>query len=379
MNWTDFLPIAREIVRATGLLYLGSRQAYMGGGGGGSSKYERKGKGMHYRSYDIPASIRDLVMTNATTAGVDPSIRQVQDDALRRLMSMRPETQSGFSRLEAVASIDPTSFVGRRQLESIASLIDPSSQQYELGTVNAYRRAAGEALSGAVSGPSFVRGADLRPALIQASLAKQLAEGRTKELREARMGDIQTLLQAATGLSQIEAGRLGTVRDAAMALAQLAGTVGGMNLEASKTINADKIQSTQLLQLAAMLTGKTVDEQVDDFYGRGSQENWQAGVSCCFIMYANCRGQHLPWVIELARQEFWTPERRRGYKWMSRFLVPLMKKSRAFNNLIGLVLVRPAIRYCEWFYGGKPFGVVDYIISKFWLGLWSLIGRMKHA
>lgn len=378
MNWTDFLPIAQDVVEASHHVYGVGPDVVMGGGGGGSSKYERKGTGVHIRSYDIPQGIKDLVSSNVAATTVDPAIRSLQTQAYTRLIGEVPTTQPGFEQLLSVSSINPRNFVGRAQLEALASLIDPTASNYETRTVEAYRRAAGEAIAQATTGPSFVRGGDARPALAAATLSRQLAENRMKELREARQQDIQAILGAAGGLAQIEAQRMGTVKDAAIGLSQIGNMVGQRNLEAARAIDTGKMQNMQLLQLAAMLSGKTIDTQEDNFSGRGSQENWQAGVSCCFIMYANCRGDKLPWVLEIARVELWTPERRAGYNKMSRFLVPLMKRYKFINNLIGLVMVRPAIRHCEWMYGGKPFGVVDYLISNFWLVLWSVIGKYEQ-
>ena len=373
MNWKDFLPIAASVVSGVKEKYRADGFV-MGGGGGGSSTYERKGQGFHHRFYTVPSSILDLVNSNVATTALPSGLGSLRNDALTRLLTMRAENQPGFSQLVKVAQKDPTVFAGRAALERVAGGIDPFSSEFARQTEDAYLNAAKRALAQATTGPQFVRGGEAATGIAQALLSEELGRNRAAELRRARQEDIQSLLAAAGGLGQLEGQRASIVKDASTGLTQIGAITADALVKATDQLSRERLQNLQVLQLAAMLQGKTTDHQIDDFRGRGSQDNWQAGVSCCFIFYANGKGEDLPWVIEIARQELWTKRRERGYKRMSRLLVPLMKRFRLVNELVGLVLVRPAIRYCQWLYGDKPFKTLAAAVSYFWLGLWSVVG-----
>ena len=375
MNWQDFLPQARALVEAAKQRYPGAEWATMGGGGGSDSSFARQGEGYHYRYYDTPAEISNLITQNARTAQIDPALASQQNAAYSSLMQETPENQPGYQQLSNVAAIDPTAYMGRDALEQVA-LRNPYSGDYEAETYDAFVQRAADALAGINSGPAMVRGGDARPAMAEGVASTRLAQERGKEVRDQQQADTGNVLAASLGGTQAETGRYGMVRDASLGLSSLGNSVADRVLGAARALDFSKLNNLQLLQLASSLQGVTTDKQVDDFSGRGDQSGWQAGLSCCFIVYAECRGKQLPWTLELARQEWWTPERRRGYNWMAHWLVPAMKRWSLVKQVVSIVLVRPAIRYCEWAYGGKPYNVLASAVSRTWLAVWTVLGKV---
>lgn len=376
MKWQDFLPQAQAIVEATKLRYPGAENCTMGGGGGSDSSFSRKGTGYHYRSYEIPANINNLITQNASSAGIPSELVPLQSAAFARQLSGTAEDQPGYEQLSSVAELDPSNYPGKEGLETVAQ-VDPYSGEYEQATYDAFIQRAADALASVNSGPAAVRGGDARGGLASGVMASRLAQDRGQEVRQAQQMDVQNLLQSSIGSAQAEASRYGIVRDAALGLEQLGMGVGARQLDAAGKLDLNKLNSTQLLQLAASLQGTTTDKQVDDFAGKGDQSGWQAGLSCCFTFYA-VLGNELPWFIEIARRHFWTKDRRNGYNWMSKYLVPVIKRSGLVRKLVHAVMVRPAIRFTAWFYGepmaGK--GWLWWPICRVWLAVWSVIGKV---
>lgn len=375
MKWQDFLPQAAAIVEVTKSKYPGAEHASLGGGGGSDSSFSRQGTGFHYRYYDTPPEISQLITSNAQSAALDPNLAALQNQSYSNLMQETPEGQPGYQQLSSVAGLDPTSFMGKDALELVAQR-NPYSGDYESQTYDQFVQRAADALAGVSTGPAMVRGGDARQALAQGTATTRLAQERGQEVRGAQQMDVQNLLGAALGGSQAESQRYGLVRDSSLGLSQLGNMIAERVLGAAKALDFSKLNNLQLLQLAASLQGTTTDKQVDDFSGRGDQSGWQAGLSCCFTFVASGSGHGLPWVVELARYELWSPERRRGYNWLSHWLVPLMRRFSLVKALVNAVMVRPAIRYCEWLYGGKPYSTAASVVSHAWLGLWSMVGKL---
>lgn len=374
MNWQDFLPIAQAIVVNTRAKYPGSEHAFLGGGGGSDSAFSRKGTGYHYRFYDVPPGISQLVTQNASSAGIPTSLQPLQTAAFSRLLQDTPESQPGYSQLAKVANMDPTAYPGKSGLERVAA-VDPYSGQYESDTFDAYQQRASDALATVNTGPQAVRGGDSRGSLAAGVATQRLAQDRGDEVRRAQSFDVNNLLNASLGSAQAEGQRYGVVRDSALGLSNLVNSVGQRTLGAAQALDVSKLNATQLLQLAASLQGTTTDKQVDDFSGRGDQSGWQAGLSCCFI-YLEALNGALPWYIEIARKHFWTLQRRNGYKWMASWLVPAMKKSGVVKRLVNAVMVKPALRFTAWFYGEPKAscGWLWWPVCQMWLQVWNLIG-----
>ena len=98
--------------------------------------------------------------------------------------------------------------------------------------------------------------------------------------------------------------------------------------------------------------------------------------SCCFIFMEAYNGP-LPWWIRKARDSQSTPETIAGYKWMARWLVPLMIRSTFIKSLVNELMIMPLSSHAGYLYSveGYSHGKVYHRYRDFWLGLWKYIGR----
>ena len=346
------------------------------GGGGSSGSFRRSGTGKHARYFSIPADINDKVSDAVSGAQTDPGLATKQVSLFNNLMdnAMSAESQPGYSEIKGFSTMSPLDYSGRDALLA-ASSRDPYSGAYAQETLGRYQQDAADAMSQVASGPSAVRGGDARTGVMQGQLAERLSAGRGQELRQAQLQDLGGVITAARSMGDIEGGRLSNSLQAALGLSGIANSVGERGLEAGKAVDVNKLQNLSLLQLATTLQGKTLDKQVDNFSGEGDQSGWQGGVSCCFIFLEALNGE-LPWYVELARKDLWTPARRAGYTWMSKWLVPTMRASAVVKHLVNAVVVKPFLAYGAWLYGendGYGWALAPYCST--WLRVWGWLGR----
>lgn len=376
-DWRDFLDSASDIVAATKAEWPGCEGVMCGGGGGSSGAFSRQGTGLHERYYSVPDNISSLVDQNAANAGNDPELAAQQSALFSSLMGATAAGQPGYSNLQTLAAQSPTDYSGYEALGSVARR-DPYDGAYEASTEAAYRQRAADALAQAETGPAAVRGGSARSGIAQGVMAERLAQGRGQEVRAAQQQDVGNVMNAALGMSNVENQRTGQVLQAIMGLQGIGDSVGNRALAAGKQLDFNKLNNLQLLQLASSLRGSTVDKQTDNFYGSGDQSGWQGGVSCCFIFLQALNG-HLPWYINLARRDFYTPVRRKGYKWMSTWLVPMMKRFKSVQWGVNAVVIKPFLRYGAYIYGDKSAKQSSALLApycKAWLHLWGALGRI---
>jgi len=87
----------------------------------------------------------------------------------------------------------------------------------------------------------------------------------------------------------------------------------------------------------------------------------------------------IPWYVRASRDAHYTPMRRAGYRRMSKYLVPLMQKSRVVRSLVDFVLVDPMTRHAAWLAGLNNYGWVFTPLQKAWLGTFSLLGSLDGS
>lgn len=87
----------------------------------------------------------------------------------------------------------------------------------------------------------------------------------------------------------------------------------------------------------------------------------------------------IPWYVRASRDAHYTPMRRAGYQRMSKYLVPLMQKSRVVRSLVDFVLVDPMTRHAAWLAGLNNYGWVFTPLQKAWLGTFSLLGSLDGS
>ena len=347
-----------------------------GGGGGGSSAYERKGTGLHTKEKTVPGYVSDLVQQNAAGAVPDASLNTAQKGMFSSLISDSSSTPANSGVFTEIMNQPSSGYTGESALASIAAQ-DPFNGSYEAATDAAFKQRASDAMSQVATGPDAVRGGTARTGIAQGVMATRLANERGQEVRQAQHQQVGETLGASQMANSIEQALRGQSLQAGQGLVQSQLAQKGMGLDAAKAIDASKINNLQLLQLISGIVGKTVDTQTDDFSGTGDQSNWQAGLDCCFI-FLQAQNGLLPWYINRARRDYYTQQRKRGYKWMSRWLVPMMQKSKVMQWLVNAVMVRPFLAYGAWLYKDESEswrGVVAASVCKAWLALWNYIGR----
>jgi hypothetical protein len=291
-------------------------------------------------------------------------------------MSEVPEDQAGYGPLTQIAGMDPQGYSGFSTLTSIARR-NPYDSTFENDTEDAYRQRASDAMAQVQSGPDAVRGGAARSGIAQGVMADRLAQGRGQEVRQAQMQDVLSVTDAAKSAGALETSRARTISEGALGLTALGAGTDSRALDAARAVDTNKMYNMNMLQLASALQGTATDRQQDNFSGRGDQNNWQAGVSCCFIFLQALNGR-LPWYIELARMQFWTRSRREGYVWMSRWLVPAMRRHSSVQWLTNAVIVKPFLAYGAWLYGDASAKRMSALLApycKMWFNVWSWIGR----
>jgi len=87
----------------------------------------------------------------------------------------------------------------------------------------------------------------------------------------------------------------------------------------------------------------------------------------------------IPWYVRASRDAHYTPMRRAGYRRMSKYLVPLMQKSRVVRSLVDFVLVDPMTRHAAWLARLNNYGWVFTPLQKAWLGTFSLLGSLDGS
>lgn len=379
MKWQDYLDTARSILAATKAEYPGGEGVMAGGGGGSSGAFNRSGYGIHERYHGLPNDINSLVTSNAASATVNPVLAGQQSALFSELMTATPQEQPGFAKLSELSGKDPQDYTGRSSLQRVAS-IDPYSGDYEAGTLGAYRQRAGDAMAMVETGPNAVRGGSARSGIMQGVLADRLAQGRGQEIRQARQQDVGNVLSSLAGMASIEGQKENSILSAVQGVLGITDSVSNRALGAAKQVDFSKLNNLQLLQLAAGLQGTVFDKQTDNFTGQGDQSGWQSGVSCCFIFLQGLNGM-LPWYINLARRDYYTPTRRRGYKWMASWLVPAMKKSRTVQWLVNSIVIKPFLRYGAYIYGDKNSQQSSALLApycKAWLAVWGGLGKIVN-
>lgn len=353
--------------------------AFSIGGGESDTSFERSGTSRNDISTLLPTLLSELLSSNASTSAPDAGLASNQRSFLSSLLTRDQSATPGKATLDSTMAIDPQTFSGSPALAVMAGR-NPYSTQFENDTNAAYRQRAADALAQVQSGHEAVRGGQSRSAMAQGVMAERLAQGRGQEVRGAQLQDAG-IVQGASGLfNSIESGRRGLQLGAQnqlgnQAIGRTANTVDG-----SRSVDASRGQHSAALDLASRLLGTRSGLVTDSLSGKGNQGTSSWGVNilggCCFIFLESLNGK-LPWFVELARFDYYTPIRRDGYKWMSTWLVPLMRRSRAARWLVNNVMVKPCLTWASFHYGvpGTPFRWLCWPVVRWWFCVWHVLGR----
>jgi hypothetical protein len=128
---------------------------------------------------------------------------------------------------------------------------------------------------------------------------------------------------------------------------------------------------------AANLQENDINSKRRDALDRASQVmSSMPSVSCCWIFLTAHNGE-LPWYVRYARNVYGTDNVRRGYKRMSKWLVPLMNRSLIARYLVRMLMTDPLAMYAGYKLGVPECrnGWVFRPLRNFWWKIWNNLGR----
>jgi len=351
--------------------------------GGGVSNtdtsFNRKGTSTSSQSHVVPAGLAALLTSLANSSSVPTASTNLQYSALNEILSRKKTDIPHAGVMDSHATMDPTKFTGSSALASLAG-VDPMSKDFEASTTDAYKRRVGEAMSTMQSGPGAVRGGTERVPLAQGQAAVSMAEGRGGEVRRAQQEQAGTTISAAGATNSVEAARRQQSSLAQNQLYSQMAAIFQQKLQAAGGVDSGRASSSTALGQATNWLSGGQSSTSDDLSGKGSQGSshfgGEIGTNCCFIFLQALNGI-LPWYIDLARRDYYTPERRAGYKWMASWLVPRMAKSTVWSNIVNRVIIKPFLTYGSWLYGaGSKTGWMWAPYCHGWLTLWGGMGKV---
>lgn len=97
--------------------------------------------------------------------------------------------------------------------------------------------------------------------------------------------------------------------------------------------------------------------------------------SCCWTFAEAFYGwDNIPDSVRVSRDLHYTPQRREGYRMMSRWLVPKMQQSKVWRVVVNALLIKPMTSHAEWYVNGKGFGWIFSPLQKTYLAVWEHYG-----
>jgi len=102
--------------------------------------------------------------------------------------------------------------------------------------------------------------------------------------------------------------------------------------------------------------------------------------SCCWTFAEAFYGwDNIPDSVRVSRDLHYTPQRREGYRLMSRYLVPRMQESKVWRAAVNALLIKPMTAHAEWYVNGKGLGWIFTPLQKFYLAVWEHYGERAGA
>lgn len=375
---------ARLIVEEEGSLYPLCNEVVAFDVGGGESdtdtRFQRTGTSKTEKEYRLPSDLATIIADNYNRWRPSSALTDAESGLLGNILGQdRATSIPGLNVLQAVRGIDPTNFTGLSALNGIIAR-NPYSTDYENAIGQLYDRQFAKARSLAQSGPINVRGGTARQGFELGEIDAQQAMNKFREVRGQQDKEAGVMQGAVQLLNMIESMRRGSQMQAQsqnMAGEQMK---TDQSLGAAKHVNAMRGVNQANVTTAAELLGKPRQTQTDDLKGKGNQvtntSNWGVGLTCCFIFLEALNGR-LPWFVRLGRDQFNTPCRQAGYRWMSSWLVPWMRRHSLVRWLVNVLMVRPFLYQGFYFYVLKK-NSIFYPVCWFWFHLWSLVGTIKR-
>lgn len=354
-----------------------------------STAFQRQGTTTTGADWNLPAWLSQLVQQAPSTSAVPQGTSDSDWSFITGLLNQDPTQVYQGGALDNISTIDPTSYDGQPQLDRIIGR-DPYSRNYENATRDLYDRQFEIARSNAQSGPANVRGGQARVGFDLADTGTQQALNRFREVREQSNKEAGIVEQATHIANTIESMRRSSImgaqeRGQAGQNARTQESIGG-----SQQVSRARATNAANLQLAAELLGLKQQQVVENLSGEGQQiQSSQGGMSgtgfgiggspCCFIFLQALNGV-LPYYVRWGRDDHQTPCRRRGYVWMSKWLVPWMKRRVPIAQVVNLIIIRPFLVYGTCLYV-RPRPFLQKLVGGYcwlWFHLWSFLGWLKE-
>lgn len=347
--------------------------------GGGDSRsdtrYQRTGTSITVAGHDVPSDIISLLSAAREAVAIPGT--DTHAALIDTLLARSPDDVVGKAQLEEYLDVDPSGFAWYTNIQNIAQQ-DPYSATYEANTQAAFVQRVEDLLAELDS--STLRVGFNHAALLKGEAVSRATIRRSEDLARQRQVDVQAAIGASQVLLTLE--QIVFAHKAQVAgyiqQAKLANYDQGLNAGSQRTQRV--IAQTTVTGLETNMRSSETRTTTDNLVGRGTQAqsygNWQAGISCCFIFLQALNGE-LPLSVRLGRIEFGTDQRMRGYKRMSRWLVPLMRRSKAVAHIVNTIMIKPFLRWGGWLYreqGAKPKDARWEPVCRLWFRVWDYLG-----
>ena len=380
ITYHQFLATASQIVKAhqlpDGLVFYNFNIG--GSSSSGSSKFSRQGTTTQAKEYSLANELSSLIEDNYKTSAVDSNASGIESGTLNTLIGQDTANVPGLSMLQSFMGMDPADFKGLSALLQMSQR-NPYSGDYEAGIGELYDRQFATARANAQSGPMNVRGGTARQGFELGEIGAQQGMNKFREIRGQQDREAGVVQQAVQTMNAIEGMRRGTSVNAQQA--NMAGELGRKNsVGGAIGLLSDKRKTNAgSVSLASEMLGKPKQTTNDRLQGQGSQvgqaSNWGAGLSCCFIFLQALNGQ-LPDYVRAGREKYNTQNRRNGYVWMARWLVPMMQRSGLVTSLVNSFMIKPFLIVGKWEFGGRGLGFAPLLgpVCWMWFYTWSILG-----
>ena len=310
-----------------------------------------------------------------------PQFAQASSDIARQNAQAQAETDLGIVRgtgrdlvreaMRTQKEADPEAYRARElalaNLEKLqGSLTDPNA-----GLSGAERAEIDRSLAR----ENFARGTGATPTATS-TVANALAFGQAGEARKAqRQSAIANAAQLAAGAvqplsSRIDTFQLTTGRPSVNTGEQRSGTAREVGQESNAMGMNLFGNASQMRQQENQINAqrKTALDQFSQVMG--------SLPSCCWTFAEAYYGwDNIPDSVRVSRDLHYTPQRREGYRMMSRFLVPKMQQSKVWRAAVNALLIKPMTAHAEWYVNGKGFGWIFSPLQKTYLAVWEHYGE----
>lgn len=387
------LEAARKIVETEKALFPGCEGAINGDFGGSSddidTSFSRTGTSVAKQTFDLPSALASKLAELYIASPLNSQHSVAESTFLQNLLSRLGSSVPQSRNLIPMANMAPSDFIGADSLDSIIAR-NPYSQSYEQATQDLFDRSYATARAAAMSGPSNVRGGTARAGFELADLDTQMSNNRFREVSQQQQQQAGITNQAVSIANAIDTGRRGQSLQAIQQLTSAELGRDQQGLEASGAVGRNRTASHANLALASQILGKPTSTVTDNMSGEGDQSgnstHWGVNLlgGCCFIFLEVLNGE-LPWFVREARDYYCTENRRKGYVWMSSWLVPLMKKNKKVRGVVNALLVKPFIRFgtWRWMEPDEPtfsrHGWMLWPYVQLWFKLWDLCGLISKG